>query len=82
MGVPADTFKATVARYNELAKKGNDDDFGKVAFRLSTLEKSAVLRCQALICAPLQYYRLEDKHKMQVLNNDLEAIPGTVRCRE
>ncbi|GHU98515.1 FAD-binding dehydrogenase [Spirochaetia bacterium] len=29
MGVPAENLKATVARYNELAAKGNDDDFGK-----------------------------------------------------
>ncbi len=29
MGVPADEFKKTVARYNELAKSGNDVDYGK-----------------------------------------------------
>jgi succinate dehydrogenase/fumarate reductase flavoprotein subunit len=29
MNVPIDTFKATVARYNELCAKGNDVDYGK-----------------------------------------------------
>jgi succinate dehydrogenase/fumarate reductase flavoprotein subunit len=28
-GIPADNLKKTVDRYNELAAKGNDDDFGK-----------------------------------------------------
>ena len=29
MGVPADTFAATIERYNELYDKGVDEDFGK-----------------------------------------------------
>jgi len=28
-GIPAENLKATVDRYNELVKKGNDDDYGK-----------------------------------------------------
>lgn len=28
-GIPADNLKKTVARYNELVAKGNDDDYGK-----------------------------------------------------
>jgi fumarate reductase flavoprotein subunit len=40
MGVPADTFKAAVNRYNELAKKGIDEDFGKRPNNLSTIEKA------------------------------------------
>ncbi|WP_304426683.1 FAD-dependent oxidoreductase, partial [uncultured Adlercreutzia sp.] len=34
------TFLATVARYNELAAKGEDTDFGKPAYRLSDVEKA------------------------------------------
>lgn len=29
MNIPTDKLKKTVARYNELAKKGNDEDYGK-----------------------------------------------------
>lgn len=36
--IPVDTFLATVERYNELAEAGVDEDFGKDAYRLSTLK--------------------------------------------
>lgn len=38
--LPAKALKATVERYNELAHKGVDEDFGKEAFRLAPLEKA------------------------------------------
>lgn len=34
LNIPADTFAATVKRYNELAEKGVDEDFYKEAYRL------------------------------------------------
>ena len=34
-----DNFKATVARYNELAKQGKDLDFGKRSELLFSIEK-------------------------------------------
>lgn len=37
LGLPVDTFKATVDRYNELYDAQNDEDFGKEAFRLSEM---------------------------------------------
>ncbi len=37
LGLPADNFKATVDRYNELYDKQADEDFGKEAYRLSQL---------------------------------------------
>lgn len=39
LGLPADALEATVARYNELAYAGNDEDFGKEAFRLTPVDK-------------------------------------------
>jgi hypothetical protein len=33
--LPADTFKATIERYNELYDAGVDEDYGKEPFRLS-----------------------------------------------
>ena len=38
IGVPFDTFNATVERYNELARDGKDVDFGKVPTRLFPVE--------------------------------------------
>lgn len=38
--LPPAALKATVTRYNELAKKGVDEDFGKEAFRLAPIEKA------------------------------------------
>ena len=37
LGLPVDTFKATVDRYNELYDKQEDEDFGKEPYRLSQL---------------------------------------------
>jgi hypothetical protein len=37
LGLPVDNFKATVERYNELYDKQDDEDFGKPAYRLSSL---------------------------------------------
>ena len=39
LGLPADALAATVKRYNELAYAGNDEDFGKEAFRLTPVDK-------------------------------------------
>ena len=40
LGIPADTLKATVDRYNELAAKGDDEDFGKEAYRMRPVAKA------------------------------------------
>ncbi len=39
MGVPADRLEKTVARYNELVKKGKDEDFGKRPQLLTAIVK-------------------------------------------
>ena len=39
MGVPAENLKKTVARYNELCKKGRDEDFGKRQVLLTPIVK-------------------------------------------
>ncbi len=76
MGVSADTFKATVSRYNELAKMGKDDDFGKLAFRLSTLEKAPFFAAKlsgTLLCN-INGLRIDTK--LQVLDTNHKPISG------
>ena len=40
LGLPAKTLQATVTRYNELAKSGNDVDYGKEPHRLTPVNKA------------------------------------------
>ena len=40
LGLPREALKATVERYNELADKQQDEDFGKEPFRLSALRQA------------------------------------------
>ena len=76
MKVPVETFKATVARYTELSKQGKDLDFGKMRSRLSTLEQApfyAANLAGMLIC---NLNGLRINTQLQVLDTDLNAIPG------
>ena len=38
LNIPVDTFKMTVERYNQLSELGEDEDFGKEDYRLSTMD--------------------------------------------
>ena len=44
-GAAKDTFLATVERYNELYDKQNDEDFGKPAYRLSSIRTAPFYGC-------------------------------------
>ena len=76
MKVPVETFKATVARYNELARMGKDLDFGKRADRLTTIDKPPYYAGKgryALLCV---MGGLNVNTKLQALDNDWKVIPG------
>lgn len=76
MEVPVETFKATINRYNELAKQGRDDDFGKVDFRLSTIDNPPFYAAKlsgTLLC---NINGLRINTDMQVLDENLDPIPG------
>ena len=45
-GEALETAKASIERYNELAKAGSDDDFGKPASRMFALENGPFYACQ------------------------------------
>lgn len=80
MGVPADAFKATVARYNELAEMGRDVDFGKQAARLTFVKDApfyAICRQPRLLCA-LGGLVINDR--MEVLDEAQAPIPNLYAC--
>ncbi|MDO4972862.1 MAG: FAD-dependent oxidoreductase [Eubacteriales bacterium] len=68
LGLPVETFKATVERYNELFDKQEDEDFGKEAYRLS-----------ALRTAPFEGVRMSGGYFIATMdgiriNTDLNAV--------
>jgi hypothetical protein len=74
--IPADTLKATIDRYNELAEKGVDEDFGKESFRLSKVIKApfyGVVIGGRILCT-LDGLRINTK--MQVLDEEHNPIEG------
>jgi len=74
--LPVETVKATVVRYNELAEKGFDEDFGKEASKLTPVNKGpyygAVLGGRILATAD----GLRINNNMQVLDENHDPIEG------
>lgn len=77
LNIPADAFAATVKRYNELADKGEDPDFGKEAFRLSHLDtppfRGIRMHGGYLICT-MDGIKIDTN--MNVTDDQGEPIPG------
>jgi fumarate reductase flavoprotein subunit len=76
MKVPADALKKTVARYNELVKKGLDEDFGKRKELLFPIEKPpfyAGLMKGALLATTSG---LRVNSKLEVLDEQDEPLGG------
>jgi len=76
MGVPLETFKATVKRYNELARSGRDLDFGKHPDRLTTLEKPLYYACKMEPRLMVVLSGLKINTRLQVLDTEGQPIPG------
>jgi fumarate reductase flavoprotein subunit len=76
MEVPVNNFKATVARYNELARNGQDLDFGKHPDRLTTMEKPMFYACKMGSRYMVVLGGLKINPKLQVLDTDRNVIPG------
>ena len=74
--LPEDVLKATVERYNEFARTGVDEDFGKPAKDLFAIEKPpyfGVTNGAWLLCSMDGLNINED---MQVIDTEGKAIPG------
>ncbi len=76
MNIPSDKLAATISRYNELSKKGADEDFGKRAAHLSTIEKAPfyAARLSGLLLCTLNGLRINTD--IQVLDKNMNPIPG------
>lgn len=77
LGLPVDAFTATVERYNELAAKGEDKDFGKESYRLSTLQQApfyGVRQAGGYLICTLDGIQIDDN--MHAIDQDFKAIPG------
>jgi fumarate reductase flavoprotein subunit len=74
--VPVGAFRATVDRYNELARLGRDLDFGKRPDRLTTIDKppfyAGPIRQEILVVLG----GLNANIRFQPLDADREVIPG------
>lgn len=77
LGLPVDTFTATVEHYNELAANGEDTDFGKESYRLSTLTEApfyGVRQCGGYLICTMDGIQIDDN--MHALDANYQPIPG------
>lgn len=76
LNMPVEVFMETVNRYNELCEKGEDEDFGKEAYRMLPLKQAPFYGCRqgaSLLCT-LDGLRINTK--MQVLDKEGKPIEG------
>lgn len=81
MGIPREKALASIRRYNELSRKGRDDDFGKISSRMFPLVKAPFYACK-LTPAPLlvSMSGLESDHQSHCLDSGGHPIPGLYVC--
>lgn len=81
LGIPEDVFTETVERYNELAEKGVDEDFGKESYRLSKLDTApyyGVRQAGGYLICTMDGIRIDTS--MRALNKEGKAIEGLYVC--
>ena len=64
-------------RYNELATKGEDEDYGKEDYRLSTLSEApfyGVRQAGGYLICTIDGIQIDDN--MHAIDQDFKAIPG------
>lgn len=76
IGVPADTFKATIARYNEMVAKQADDDFHKPAEFLYPIEEGPFYAAKIGVALLAIVGGLSVNTGLQVLDQNNKPIEG------
>jgi hypothetical protein len=77
LNIPKDAFVTTVNRYNELATTGEDVDFGKEGYRMSTMDTApyyGVRQCGGYFICTMDGIQIDDN--MHAIDSNYEAIPG------
>jgi succinate dehydrogenase/fumarate reductase flavoprotein subunit/uncharacterized protein with FMN-binding domain len=81
LGLPVETFLKTVERYHELNKKGMDEDFGKEAYRLSTLDTKpfyGIRQAGGYLICTMDGIRINET--MHAIREDGTQIDGLYVC--
>ncbi len=76
IGVPVDAFNATVARYNELAAKGVDEDFGKSSEMMTGIDTAPYYASYNSLALLVVLGGLAVNHRFQVIGTDDKVIDG------
>ena len=76
MNLPYEKVKAEVERYNEMARKGFDDDFYKRKECLTTIEKPPFYAAHISMALLVTLGGLKINENMQVLDKEKHVIPG------
>jgi len=77
LNIPADTFSATVDRYNELATKGEDEDFFKDSYRLLPVDSAPYygIRLTGWHLATMDGIRIDTQMRpMDSMNDPFEGL--------
>ena len=75
-GLDADALAKMVERYNELAKKGNDDDFGKPAEKMVAIENGPFYLAKLGYSFFFEVGGIATDKQRRVLDVDSKPIPG------
>lgn len=76
IGVPAEAFEATVARYNEVGRQGVDLDFGKSPEMLTAIDTPPFYASKNALALLVVLGGLKVNPKLQVLDAAGQVIPG------
>ena len=76
MGVPKDTFLATVARYNQMYRQQNDEDYGKRSALLTPIDKPPFYALKFGPSLLDVFGGVITDVKLRVLDKDYNPIPG------